>query len=60
MKLLATLEISIQIIQKHGLFYTQIFDCDSMNLIFEEESLTRQGADNTAATFIIKMLGSQS
>lgn len=59
MKLISNLEISVAITKKHGLFFTQIWDIDSMNLIFEEESLTLQGAENTAATWLVKELSAR-
>lgn len=52
MKMVAQMEVSIQVIHKHGLYYAQIFDCESMNLIWEEECLTRQGAAARIGSFL--------
>lgn len=56
MKIIASLEVSCQIIAKHGMFYAQIFDCESLNLIFEEECMTHSGAANRIASFISECL----
>lgn len=56
MKLVANIEIAIQIVHKRGLFYVQVIDTESLNLIFEEECLTREGANNRAGTFVAEAL----
>lgn len=54
-KIVASLEVSIQIIEKNGLHYTQIHDAEG-NLVFEEESLTRQGAACKASDWVMERL----
>ncbi len=56
MKILSSLEVSIQIIKKGGLHYAQIFDCESLNLVFEEESLTIEGAVASVTKFVSEYL----
>ena len=56
MRLLANVEMSFQIIEKRGLHYAQAFDTDSLNLVFEEESLTYQGAVASLANFLVTVL----
>lgn len=56
MKVIASAELSFQIIQKHGLFYAQAFDIETMNLVFETECLTREGAAACLCNFLTQTL----
>lgn len=57
--IVASLEISMQIVSKRGLHYAQAWDIETMNLIFETECLTRQGAECALADFVMETLRSQ-
>lgn len=56
MRIVASLEISMQIVEKNGMFYAQAWDIETMNLIFETDCLTRQGAEASLANFVIETL----
>lgn len=59
MEIVATLEITMQIIKKNGLHYAQVWDTETMNLIFETDCLTRQGAECALANFVSETLNKQ-
>ena len=54
--IISSVEMSFQIVKKHGLFYAQAFDTDTMNLVFEIECVTRQGAAECLANFLQETL----
>lgn len=56
MHLLANLEIAIQIIEKNGTFYGQVFDTNSMNLVFETGALARSGCAALLGTWVAESL----
>jgi hypothetical protein len=58
-KIIANLEISMQVVSKNGLHYAMVWDTETMNLIFETECLTRQGAETCLGNFVIETLGKQ-
>jgi hypothetical protein len=59
MKCVATLEVSMQVIQKNGLFYAQVFEVETLNLIYETDCLTKSGAIAALASFVSETLESQ-
>lgn len=56
MRIVASLEISMQIIEKLGKFYAMAWDIESMNLIFEQECASRQDAQYSLAEFVVTTL----
>lgn len=60
MKVSAQIEFTAHIIEKHGMFYAQIFDNESMNLIFDEECMTRTGAAARIGSFIAECLETEA
>lgn len=51
-EILVSLGFSFLITKKNGLHYAQIWHIDTDNLVFEEESLTRQGAIASILNFM--------
>jgi hypothetical protein len=56
MKVLASVEFCLQVIEKHGKFYAMAWDTDSVNLAFEQECASRQDAQYALADFVVNAL----
>ena len=52
MKLLANLELSMQIVRKGTRFFAQALDTESLNMVFESEHSTRTGAELALGDFV--------
>lgn len=59
MQCVATLEVSMQVIKKNGLFYAQVFEVETLNLVFETDCLTKSGAIAALANFVSETLEAQ-
>jgi hypothetical protein len=59
MRVVSKLEISLQVIEKNGLHYAMVWDVDTNNLIYEQDFVTRKGAETALANFVIETLGAQ-
>lgn len=49
---LSFLNLSFLLFKKGGLHWAQVFDNETMNVVFQEESLTRQGAIASILNFL--------
>lgn len=52
MEILVSLDFSFLITKKGGLHWAQVFDNETMDVVFREESLTRQGAIASILNFL--------
>lgn len=56
MKLLANLELAMQIVQKGARFFAQALDTETLNMVFESEHSTRTGAELALGDFVAASL----